>query len=244
MAQGYLPRRRYIRICVIHTYHPSLCFFVASSLGFEISSAWTSSTEYSSAIASIFPQNWFGPKLKHAKGMDIVMVDIESLSSYPHYWKSCLLPHLLMGNFYRPAQPEHGWTFHQAAFCNSDLGGRTYGKQSLFFLTPPAMLLQPSPYKEIQKQPWNHMLASVNPVTSEVSKIQPAQPDNPEDQVYGSKAEVWPYGLFPEGYMGKRVQVPCVYNSPPWGIRQLTINDLDTLWDVPMLLQEKLEEFD
>ena len=28
------------------------------------------------------------------------------------------------------------------------------------------------------------------------------------------------------------------------GILQLTINDLDTLWYVPMLLQEKLEELD
>ena len=40
------------------------------------------------------------------------------------------------------------------------------------------------------------------------------------------------------------MQVPCVYNFLPWGIRQLTINDLATLWDVPLLLKEKLEEFD
>ena len=43
---------------------------------------------------------------------------------------------------------------------------------------------------------------------------------------------------------GKKVRVPCVYNYPPWGIRKLTINELDTLWDVPLLLQEKLEELD
>ena len=88
------------------------------------------------------------------------------------------------------------------------------------------------------------MLASVNPVTSEVSKIQPAQPDNTEAQVYGSKAEVWPYGLFPARHTGKKVRVPCVYNYPPWGIRKLTTNDLATLWYVPLLLQEKSEELD
>ena len=104
------------------------------------------------------------------------------------------------------------------------------------------MLLRFCPYAEIPKQPWNPMLASVNPVTSVVPKIQPAQPENLEAQVSGSKSEVWPYGLFPAGRMGKKVRVPCVYNSPPWGIRQLTINELATLWDVPMLLQEKLEE--
>ena len=40
------------------------------------------------------------------------------------------------------------------------------------------------------------------------------------------------------------MQISCVYNSPPWGIFQLTINDLAILWGVPLLLQEKLEEFD
>ena len=40
------------------------------------------------------------------------------------------------------------------------------------------------------------------------------------------------------------MRVPCVYNYPPWGIRQLTINNMDTLWDVPLLLQYKLEELD
>ena len=41
-----------------------------------------------------------------------------------------------------------------------------------------------------------------------------------------------------------KVRVSSVYNSPPWGICQLTINELAVLWDVPMLLQEKLEEID
>ena len=85
-------------------------------------------------------------------------------------------------------------------------------------------------WEQIYKnQPWYHMLASVNPVTSEVPKSQLAQPDNPEARVYGSMAEVWPYGLFHAVHMLKRVQVPCVYNSPPWGIRQLTINEVATL---------------
>ena len=57
-------------------------------------------------------------------------------------------------------------------------------------LTTSAMILHPSPYTEIPKQPWNPMLDSVNPVTSAVIKSQPAQPDNLEAQVYESKAEV------------------------------------------------------
>ena len=108
VAHGYLPRRGYQGRYAIHTYQTSLWFFVASSLGFEIHSAWTSSTEYASAMVYIFPHTWFGPQLKHAKGVDIVMGDIESLSSYPHYWKSRLVVHLLIENFDRPDQPAQG----------------------------------------------------------------------------------------------------------------------------------------
>ena len=116
MDQGYLPRRGYRGICAIHKYHPSLWFFVASSLGFEISSAWTSSTEYALVMASILPQTWFGTQFKHAKGFDIVMGDIEFLCYYPHYRNSCLVPNLMIGKIDRPAQPEQGWNYHQAVF--------------------------------------------------------------------------------------------------------------------------------
>ena len=114
-------------------------------------------------------------------------------------------------------------------FCHSDLEGITDENHSLLLLKPTAMLLHPSPYTEIPKKPWNPMLDSVNPVTSAVPNNQPEKPDNLEARVYGSKADVWPYGLFPAGNMGKRVRVTCVYISPPWGIRQLTINEMATL---------------
>ena len=116
VAQGYFPSQGYRGRCAIHISHPSLWFSVASLLGFEISSAWKSSTEYASAMDSIFRQTWFGPQFKHAKGVDIFMGDIESLSSYANYLKSCLVTHLLIGNFDHPAQPAQGWTFHKEVF--------------------------------------------------------------------------------------------------------------------------------
>ena len=172
------------------------------------------------------------------------MGDIESLSSHPHYWKSCLVPHLLIGKIDCPDQLAQGWSWHQSVFSHSDLGVRTDGKHSLLLLTTTAMLLHPFSYAEIPNKPWNPMLASVNPVNSAVPKSQPSQPDNPEAWVYGSKAKMWPYGLFPSGHMGKRVRVPYVYNYSQWVIWQLTINELATVWDVPLFLQDKLEELD
>ena len=185
----------------------------------------------------LLPQTHFGPQFKHAKRVDIFMGDIESLSTYPHYWKSCLVPHLLIGNIYHPDQIEQGWNLHQAGFFHSDLRGSTNGEQSLLLLTPPTMILNPYPYAEKPKQPWNPMLTSVNPVTSEATKIQLTKSDKTEARVYGSKSEVWPYILFSAGHMGLKVRENCVYNYPPFIIRQLTINELATLWDVPMLTQ-------
>ena len=114
----------------------------------------------------------------------------------------------------------------------------------MLLLTPTNMLLHPIPYSEIPKQPWNPMLASVNPVILAATRSQPEQPEKPEDWVYGSKSEVWPYGLFPEGNISTKLRVSSAYNSTQWGVFQNTINDMDTLWDVPLLLQENLEELD
>ena len=155
-------------------------------------------------MVSLFFQTRFGPQFKFVKGVEIVMGDIESLYTYPHYWKSFLVPHLLIGKIDSTFQIAQGWTCHQSEFCHSELGGSTNGEHSFLLLKPPAMLIHPCPYAEIPKQPWNPILASVNPVTSVVTKIQPAQPKKPEVRVYGSKAEVWPYGLLPAGYMGKK----------------------------------------
>ena len=148
--------------------------------------------------------------------------------------------HLLVGNIDFPVQLAQGWTFHQAEFRNSYLVGITNGELSLMLLTPPYILLHPSPYAELPKQPCDPIFHSVNPVNSAVTMSQPSQPKEPEAWVYESKSEVCPYGLFTAGQMIAKVRLSFVYNSLPWVIRQLTINDLATLWDVPLLLQEKL----
>ena len=62
--------------------------------------------------------------------------------------------------------------------------------------------------------------------------------------MYVLKFEVWPYGLLPVVQTSAKMQVYCVYNSPPWGICQLTINYLAMLWYVSILMKDKLEELD
>ena len=180
-------------------------------------------------MAYLFPHTSFGTNFKHAKGVEIVMGGIYSLSTYTHYCMSSLAPYLLVGKIDCPVQLAKGWNCQQAEFWHSDLGGSTNWEYSLMLLTPYNILLFPSPYAEVPKQPWNPMLDSVNSVNSSVTMSQLAQPEDPEAQVYGPKSTVWPCGLFPAGKMSTEVQVSCVYNSLPWDIRQLTINDLDTL---------------
>ena len=40
------------------------------------------------------------------------------------------------------------------------------------------------------------------------------------------------------------MRVSCVYNSPPWVVCQLTMNELATLLFVTLLMNEKLKELD
>ena len=98
------------------------------------------------------------------------MGDIEYLFTYPHYWKSSLVPHLLIGEINCPAQLTQGWTCHQAEFRHSDLVGSTNGEHSFPLLTPLNILLHTSPYADIPKQYWNPMLDGVNPMNSEVKR--------------------------------------------------------------------------
>ena len=101
---------------MIHTSMPSSFFFAASTLGFNISSAWTSSIEFASYMASLSPWTSFGTKFKHAKAVEIGMGDMESLSTYTYYWKSSLVPHILLGHFDFYFKLKKGWTFHQLEY--------------------------------------------------------------------------------------------------------------------------------
>ena len=80
----------------------------------------------------------------------------------------------------------------------------------MLLFTPPDMLLRPCTYAEMPKQPWNPMLAGVNPVTSAVTKSQLAEHDEPKARMYGPKSEVWPYGLFTAGHMEKSAGILCL----------------------------------
>ena len=103
-------------------------------------------------MAYIFPHTHFGPQFKHSKGVDIIMGGIDSLSTYPHYWKSSFVPRLLIGKINNPVQLAKGWTCHQTEFRHSDLKGITHGEHILMLLMRPNMIIRPSPYAEIPNQ--------------------------------------------------------------------------------------------
>ena len=87
-------------------------------------------------MASILPHTRFGPNFKHAKVVEIVIGDMESLSTYPHYWNYHLVPQILSGKFYCYFKLTQGCTCTQVECHHSDLGGSTNGVNSLIILTP------------------------------------------------------------------------------------------------------------
>ena len=62
-----------------------------------------------------------------------------------------------------------------------------------------------------------------------------------EARVWKDGTKILPFGLFPASCPASLVRVPCVFNTPvKWGVHQLTQEEAATLWDVPLLLQERL----
>ena len=144
--QGYFPRRGYRGKFLIHTSQPSLWFFIASYLGFAIFPAWTSNIFFCFVYGLSLSPHPFFPKFKHSKAVDIAMGDMKSLSTYPHYWNSSLVIHILSWKFYYYFKLAQGWNCHQAEFQHSGLGRSTDGVHSLMLLTPRNILLCPGLY--------------------------------------------------------------------------------------------------
>ena len=115
-------------------------------------------------MAPLFPHTCFGPKFEHDNMVDIVMGNVESLSTYLHYRKSSLVPHILSGKLACYFKLAQGWICHQAEFKHSGLGVSTNWVHSLMIFTPPNMLLHPGSYSKVPKKPWKPMLDSVNTV--------------------------------------------------------------------------------
>ena len=78
-------------------------------------------------------------------------------------------------------------------------------------------------------------------VTSAPPAAKPQARDAREARVYQDGSEVLPFGLFHASRPTSRVRVPCVFNTPvKWGARELTQEEAAILWDVRLLLQERL----
>jgi hypothetical protein len=247
VLQGYLPFRNGRGSCAIQSATCSLWFFVAESLGFNVKVAWSGDPLFSTVMSDLFPRTRFVPRpqLTASYDVDLVLGDCSGVPNHESYWTARPVPHLLAGSITSCSGSSHSppasWTRHSHLFKHSDMGGSTDGIHKLMLFVPP---MWSSPSKEsppLLKQPWIPLQAALHPVTSARPADKPQVPTVRDARVYHDGSEVLPFGLFPASRPASLVRVPCVFNTPvKWGVRQLTQEEAATLWDVPLLLQERL----
>ena len=251
-VSGYISARKTRGTCAIISLAPSLWFFVAESLGFCVTHAWSDDCEFVAAMQSCFPTVVFESEARHVGGhnVDIVVGDYEGLCTIAEnllsaYWRWQTCPHLLVSSDNSQVTVPTTWTVHSETFCHAEMGGSTDGSDILHLCLPLHLATVRPPYPPLPSQPWTPMEASVNSVTSATPALPPSVSGTQSPAVSWSGLEIMPFGLFPSSHKSARVRVRCVFNVPSkWGSRSLTVPELSALWDVPILLQDRvLREF-
>ena len=245
-VSGYIPTRQARGSCVIISTHPSLWFYVARSLGFTITHAWSQDVTFREAMQWAFPEVEFVPEARmlDTHTTDMVFGDFEGVQTITAelitgywYWQTC--PHLLTRTRTSSIQLPSSWTLHSETFVHSSMGGSTNGTHTLFLCVPLHVPLLSGTLSVLPVQPWTPLESAIDAVTSAPAAPAPHMTVMTTPSVKWSGREVWPCGLFPVEHKSTLVRVRCVFNvTTRWGTRALTPFELATLWDVPILLQD------
>ena len=142
-VSGYIPTRQARGSCVIISTHPSLWFYVARSLGFTITHAWSQDVTFREAMQWAFPEVEFVPEARmlDTHTTDMVFGDFEGVQTITAelitgywYWQTC--PHLLTHTAATSILLPSSWTLHSESFVHASMGGSTDGIHTLFLCVP------------------------------------------------------------------------------------------------------------
>jgi len=112
----------------------------------------------------------------------------------------------------------------------------------MLLMMPLELAVQGNNFPPLPCQPWIPIDAFINSVNTARPELEPDVVSR--DAVINEGTQLMPYWLFPAIDPLISVWVHCEYNSPiKWGIRPLLPTELSTMWDVPIVLQEWLQEF-
>ena len=252
VLQGSLPLRHLSSLgpCEVRCKEVSLWPLVALMFGFELTRVcfcpspmvpllrgFLSSVGCRAFVTSGRPRGGGSPGL--------ILGDFESLPALgSRYWASASAVHVFSGDSLGSsvAWPS-GWHHSSLTLRHSHVGGATTGVHTLHLLAPTAASTEPRPHVfDFDKLPWSAIDRSLAP--RERARALPAAPSIPSNilpRVYASSDWcVSSWGLFPAGDWRRSVVVPSLFSPSGWGTRRLNPQELASLHDVPILLQDHI----
>ncbi|EJK73238.1 hypothetical protein THAOC_05148 [Thalassiosira oceanica] len=250
LLRGFLTSRGHRGRCEVRGHVPNLWPFVLHGLGFTVAGLRFRDKPFLESLraagfgAQELPSTarWWRGRRKHAsRDVDAVFLDHEGVAQLGQgYWPLWKVPHV----FYAPqtwsAPPPDGWEARSLVLSHDELGGSTTASWSLVAWYPPGHDSPPP----VQCPPQPHAPLSTRLGDGEwAAPCPPPLPpaSYPRSVVHSEDGgAVLGCGLFPHDRLDQPVECACRFSPTGFGRRAVTPLEIAALWDVSILVTDKL----
>ena len=252
LIKGYFPSRPPRGSCEVRGARPNLWGPVARALGFTVRTSRYQSGRFKEllAAADITPRSCHGGRVRWREaggfaGSQLPSVVFSDTSMLPHsgdvgYWACWRVPHVFFGNEEGPAPPA-GWGVRAERYHHAALGGSTTASAVLSVWYPPGH--RPMTPVDPPDQPWVPLLSCLNRLNDGGLAAPPgAHALERRVLTLGASGVVRPEGLFPHDAVTATVVAPAPRSQTGFVCRSLTIQELGTVWNVPISMLDSVED--
>ena len=226
---------------------PSMWPFVVRALGFDLASMTTKDAVFRTVVGDAYPRAIANEDTSDVQAVFGSAADFAALPRV--HWQQHRVPHVYTIDSGKLLPSMRGWRGAQSVFSHSNLGGLTTGAFSMGVLVPQDRWRDVQQQTQFPRQAssslWTVMDSTVSaaPVrdASVLDSLQQRPPNCDHPQFIGPGRGLDPRGIAPgRGLETMRVLAPCVRNRVKWGVRQLTPAELGSVFDIPLLMQDRM----
>eukprot|EP00986_Skeletonema_menzelii_P007431 scaffold2926_cov176-Skeletonema_menzelii.AAC.1 len=231
--------------CLVLSSTPTLWPFVVRALGFDLASLTTKDAVFKSVVGDVHPRVVGGGD---SGSVQAVFGSATEMSRLPRdHWVQHRVPHVCTLEEEESLPHRKGWVSNTCDFLHNGMGGVTNASFRMGVSVPEErhqILGQPAPFpRQAAASLWNVMDSTVHAAavtdTDTIAWLERTPADCARPQFYHRLLD--PRGVAPrKGLETMKVLAPCVFSPTKWGVRQLSSKELAGVFDVPILMQERL----
>ena len=231
--------------CLVLSSTPTLWPFVVRALGFDLASLITNDAVFKSVVGDVHPRVVGGGD---SGSVQAVFGSAVEMSQLPRdHWVQHRVPHVYTLDENEDLPHRKGWVSNTCDFLHNGMGGVTNASFSMGVSVPEErhqILSQPAPFpRQAAASLWNVMDSTVHAAavtdTDTIAWLERTPADCDRPQFFRRILD--PRGVAPrKGLETMKVLAPCVFSPTKWGVRQLSSKELAGVFDVPILMQERL----